>query len=340
MRCPGPDLRWLVVGCALGCATGVTPTTDPAHSVHDSTPTNGGQGTSPTGSTGIPGTTPSPTPPPTDSAPCTATLLGSLPGDGDTDLAVDQDVLITFSAPVAEADLLVSSAVAAVTVNLAGDGLSANVAPDPAWPAGGTVELDVTVCDVTSTLTWTTAGDGLDPNVLVGRTYAIEYSSLVWVTPTNADILVPDIDAIALQVTAADDTTLDALVGTATLDGAALEADCETVLDAGSGDFSDSPIARVGPVTLTIPAGAVDIVIENFEAEMAFASPAGDEIHDITVSGRIDTRELGLGSCVLVALFAGGTCVACTDGALQCLDAVAEASIAPWEPALDLSACP
>lgn len=282
------------------------------------------------------GTTTGGTEPGTTIPTCTATVVSVLPTDGATEVATTAEITLVLSDVPDDGAWSLAVAGGTGQTTLAEDGLSIHFVPDSPWAGGSEIVVDAEVCGTTFHSTFQTVA-GIDPASLVGHTYVVPYADLVWETPTNAGIISPDIDVILAQVLRADGSSLGAAVGGGTygLDGVTVEPWCDTVNDAGDGDFSLNPLYSVGPLDFGIPVGDVDLTIENFTLFAEFA-PDGASLSRVHVTGQLDVRALGFGSCALVGLLAGGNCVACSDGEVECLEAIADAENALLDPTLDL----
>lgn len=261
--------------------------------------------------------------------PCTAAIDATEPTDGSTIVPVNASVTVHFSAAV-DASHPFTVAVDGLTgaTALAADGLSATFAPDAAMSPDTVYTARASVCDAAETVfSFTTLPPPLDPVTVVGNTYGVPYADLVWITPTNADILVPDIEILLAQVTGVDEVeeTLSSIVGAGYLDlDGDVTIECDAAADAGVADFSANPAVAMGPIDFVIPIGGIDIIIEEFTL-FSIVAADGLALESTFLAGRLDTRPLGMGDCALLALIAGGDCVACADGEEQCLDAKASA---------------
>jgi hypothetical protein len=262
-------------------------------------------------------------------AACTATIAATDPADGATVVPVDASITASFSAPIGPTDafeLTVDGVTG--TSALAGDGLSASFTPAAPLDPETAYTAHASVCgSAPVAFSFTTLPPALDPVDLVGNTYGVPYADLEWITPTNADILQPNIEILLAQITGVDlvAETVSSVVGAGYLDlDGDVTIECDAAVDSGTADFSANPALSMGPADFVIPFGGIDIIIERFTL-FTVVSADGATLDNTFISGRLDTRPLGFGDCALLALIAGGTCVPCADGEDQCLDAKASA---------------
>ncbi len=267
---------------------------------------------------------------------CTATLVSGDPTDGSVTAPLAGAFTATFSSAITPTDAF-SVSIDGVTgsASLAADGLSATFTPDAPLTYETTYTTTSSVCGgAPFNSTFTTVPPPLDASTLIGNSYGVLYADLVWITPTNADFIEPDIQMLVAQVTDVDlvAMTLSSAAAGAYVDAyGAVSLECAAAVNAGTGDFSSNPFFFVGPVDLDLPFGALSVVIEDYTLFAKFAAD-GTELNDVFLSGKLDMRPLGYGNCALLAIFAGGTCVPCADGVEECMDAKASAGTLTLQP--------
>ena len=276
---------------------------------------------------------------------CKATIVSISPINNANNIALDAVVTATFSEAVAADDFTLKIDKVAGKATLAADGKSATFDPDADLATETRYTITATACEDAETASFTTVEAPLVESELVGRTYALDFSTVTWVKPASASFFASElgIEWLLTQVVAWDGTsaTLDAsgAVGQTASSGGIGQAQCFEVLTYDDADFSKNPTFTAGPTTLTAPVDATTTVtIENFKFTGTFAA-GGDELVDITITGLLDTRAVDVlldqDTCSLVA-FLGDKCVACGDGKKKCLDTEMTADQATWIPDLDI----
>lgn len=269
--------------------------------------------------------------------PCDATITAFEPVNGAVDVARDAPVRVTFSGPVTDenhwsVDLIGVEG----TAELAVDGLSAIFTPDADLAPETTYQVQAEACEDAGLAAFTTAF-AVDPAILAGRTYAVSYGSVNFITPSIANTLDPA-DWILVQIDQVDVAT-DTLTTFAGLgNGATPVPDCPNSFDSGPADFAANPFLRVGPTDFVIPFGADTVTIEDFEMQGRFEPGAG-VLSDVAISGMLDTRGITTinGVCALSAL-TGVPCQGCRDGAPRCLPVQAVADQADYWASVDIQA--
>jgi hypothetical protein len=206
-------------------------------------------------------------------------------------------------------------------------------------------------CDVVEEAWFTTGLPPIDAEALVGTTWVVPWSTLVWEEPGGADTLaaLADFDVIMAELLGAEqvgDQLRMAGAGGYDLGGGTYLPECVNDVVPADFDFSQNPIFSTTETTLSIPIDAttVPVVIEvhEFRFRGTFVDD-GATIDDFRSTGLIDLRGVGtllggVDACLLFQL-AGSSCQACPDGVAQCIwmdvrsnDAVAAdgASITEW----------
>ncbi len=170
-------------------------------------------------------------------------------------------------------------------------------------------------------------GDPITSDGLENRTYAIDYDDVTWVAPAGASLISGQIpvEYILLHIEDADaQAETIAAVGALGVTGSTgVEQDtCQDVFSFGEQSFTTNPLFNVGPTTLTFPVQGQDVDITNANIQATFVED-GDAITDISIAGRLDTRDFAgitdIDVCATLGIF-GASCTACPDGAMLCLD--------------------
>ena len=279
---------------------------------------------------------------------CEATLVSVTPVDGSLDQALDVEVSVTLSAPVAmeEVAFSVTPAVAG-TVSATADGLTVTWQPTEALARETVYSVTVTACGTGLSSSFTTVGAPTAAPI-VGRTYDVELDGrdLTWNSPSStvASLLIGSIDTTSLlfMVEDAGDTTID-LVAAGGYDagGSTLQYPCSPPIDFPAGDFSSNPRFDVGPLDASLAASGLTVPLYAFTVDGRFEEDAS-AMRDVHVSGLIDVRGLGDATgfgdvCALLPAF-GVACVDCPDGETQCLELDVIDASAPWRSGVTLDA--
>jgi hypothetical protein len=282
----------------------------------------------------------------TDTDPsCTATIDGVLPADGEVDVGLDGRVDVTFSSVITTYDpWSVSIDGVAGSSLLSPDGDSASFFAAAPLAADTVYNVSASVCSDTGSTEFTTEAptDGLEGRDLEGNTYALLFEDIAFSEPASIDALLGlaetpdwvlvqshDVDTLAEE--------LSAFATTGYEDGAVINPDCGSVIEAGPADFSLNPLFSIGPEDFAIAFGADELLLEDFTMYGRFIEE-GAAIDTINISGNFDVRPLDFGSCALLALLAGGSCVPCADGATECMKARASADRADLTERVDIQA--
>jgi hypothetical protein len=173
---------------------------------------------------------------------------------------------------------------------------------------------------------------------LTGRTYVLDWDDMVIDEPDSAGLINAS-DALLFQVVA-HDLVLETLTWAgAAANGAPPVPECTTGVVLPAQDFSQNPIAQLGPGTFNFDLGGTIVVVEDFLVTSQF-DVDGVALLDLEITGLMDTRAidayLGFDTCILVVAF-GDTCVPCSDGQVECLVMEATAPSAVWDPAIDVA---
>ena len=218
--------------------------------------------------------------------------------------------------------------------------------PTNTTPTNTVTTTTTTTAPTTTYTSTTTATTTLGGDVLTGKTYLLRYSDLTYTDPSNLQStlaileLEVGIDYIMVQVEEVDTVAEELLAVAATgydddTTGGGVTVDCGGAVRTSPADFSDNPTFVLGPEKIDLPLSKDTIItLEDFRLEGTF-NKSGDAITDVIVTGGIDTRPLGV-TCSLIAFLSEGTCGACEDGALECLQATAIADNALANPAVDI----
>ncbi|MEZ4317089.1 MAG: Ig-like domain-containing protein [Myxococcota bacterium] len=269
--------------------------------------------------------------------PCDATIASFDPVNGATEVPRDQLVTVTFTAPVVDGNPW-SLALVGIegSAALAPDGLSATFTPDAPLPSDTNVQVQAEVCDDAGLAAFTTRF-AVDADTLAGRTYAVNYGAVNFITPPLANALTPA-DWILVQIDQVDPVaeTLTTFAGLG--NGTTPTPDCPNSFDSGVASFAENPVLTVGPTDFVIPFGADSVTIEDFVMDGRFGPGAG-VLAEVHISGNLDTRGITTigGVCALSAL-SGAPCGPCRDGVMQCLPVEAEAAQADYWAELDIQA--
>jgi hypothetical protein len=277
---------------------------------------------------------------------CTVTIKSVEPADGSQNVSVESLVTVTFDVPLPSggAATLAVDGVSGTT-EVAADSWSMSFTPDVPFDYETSYTVDAEVCVDSGSSTFTTSSAPLDASDLEGKSYSVLWEDINFSQPNNLDALLAiadvEIDSMLVQIRDVDLTnnTLGA-VATTGYDDPYLGTyfSCDAVVDAGEADFSLNPLFSIGPTQLVVPSDFMDVILENFELYGAFSAD-GEELTDVYIFADIDSRPLGLG-CSLVAALAGGSCVACPDGELECIRAAATAATAERSTVDLIGGCP
>jgi hypothetical protein len=273
----------------------------------------------------------------TTTAPCDVTVVATNPADGDMDVPVNSPLTLIFNDEVFDGEWSMDVDGADGTATLAVDGMSATFIADDSFDASSSVTANWSVCQTSGTFDFMTGGPtkGAD---LPGKTYLVDYNDVEWVEPSGLEDLFGskiDLEHILIMVTDYDEMTDElGIVGALGEDtGASVEqAACYTPMLFSDVDFTDNPTFSAGPSTLTMDLGGVTATLEDLYIEATFSTDA-EKLHDVAITGYIDTRPLdalGYGDVSVLLAVLGMPVVPCADGATECLFthlAVAEAGL-------------
>jgi hypothetical protein len=268
--------------------------------------------------------------------PCSSTVTQIWPENGAVNVLPDSPIEVRYDTPITAANAWsVSIGGIAGQAALLPDGTGATFTPDAPLPHDATLTVSALVCDAAATSTFTTVHEPLPAASVEGRTYAVDYGSIDFVTPSIANTLTPA-DWILIQVREVDEVaqTLSAVAG---LGNEPLPVpDCANSFDAGLADFSSNPQFTVGPTDFILPFGVDLVTIEDFEVQ-ALIGPGGGTLIDIVLLGALDTRGITQidNVCQLSAIL-GSPCQACRDGVNRCLPVFAEAPQGDNYPGVDV----
>jgi len=268
---------------------------------------------------------------------CTAEIASISPDNGATEVELDTPIVVGFTEAVSPDDPWeITLQGAPGSSVLAEDGLSATFTPDSPFTPDTTYPIEASVCEDAALASFTTRF-GVDASLLPGRTYAVSYGAINFVSPTIANTLSPA-DWILIQVDTVDPTGQQLTTFAGLADGATPMPDCGNSLDSGPADFSDNPLLSVGPTDFVLPVSGDTVTIEDFLVRGRFEAGAG-VLSNVRISGMLDTRGITTidGVCSLSAL-TGTPCEPCRDGAVRCLPIQAEADQADYWPDVDIVA--
>jgi hypothetical protein len=281
---------------------------------------------------------------PTDPGPTCTTINSSFPQDGATNVYYR----VTLAWEFAAADQSASVTVADADGNdVAGSGEWLGTtyiwAPSTPLTAGAGYTATMSYCDganmPTTSFTVGQIGNPATPADLVGNTYQLDLSQ-----DSQAQVVQPpgvggtlqnlladpanQID-ILIGVEAADDSNVD-LMGALGDGNNPLGQDvCVPTIPFPAAGFSENPFFSVETPSLTLNVLDNEFTLLDLTVNGAF-SASGDRIAGATLSGTVDTRDLGpalnLGDaedavCTTVEPF-GVDCEPCDDGQVFCLSAL------------------
>jgi hypothetical protein len=256
--------------------------------------------------------------------PCTATVVSLDPADGAVGVALDTEIVATFSEPVAEGRFDLGIDGVTGDLALAGDGLTATFTPDVDLAQDTTYQVNATACDSSLAGSFTTAGDEVDALALEGRTYGIRWESLQFSEPDPFAVafLPIDITHVLVGVQSYDPVT-DALIAAAATaydDNGALGIDCTASISGIEADFTGNPSFQVGPEDFVIANDPYDpyddYIIEDFSLTGSFSADS-TQILGPHITGKIDARAFGYDCGTFGALV---NCLPCDDGEPQCAE--------------------
>lgn len=267
--------------------------------------------------------------------PCEAVLVSITPPSGAVDVPLTGVVRATFSPALAPTDSW-SLAVLGVSGGavLAEDGLNATFTPDAPLSADTGYAVQSEVCGTEALSPFHTVA-AVDPTTLEGRSYALSFGTVSFVTPSLANTLDPA-DWILFQlfdvVPAAPSVSTVSGLG----NGSFPEPDCLNTFQTGSADLIASPAFTIGPADFQLPWDSDLVTIEDFQVAANFG-PNGGTLVELVLEGALDTRGITTisNACQLSAL-TGLPCEPCRDGANRCLPVFATAPQADYYAGLDL----
>ncbi len=284
--------------------------------------------------------------------PCTATVAGTIPGDGASAVATDVTVQAVFTEPVDAASIALSGpngdVAGASALNPDGQGATFNPTDDLARSTDYTVE--VTVCDTVETSGFSTLGEEVDPDNLTGNTYDVDMAGVTWVKPSETVglLLVASFPGghILLNVESysSAEQTID-FVGALGWNGAdemsPLEQyPCAPAFDFESADFASNPAFTIGPLDTELAMGSEVLPLHGFQWTGAFNSDAS-AMESVVATASVDVAAFeynGAAVCDFLVLL-GESCVACPDGSGDnCLELELQIEEAPLVPGITVDA--
>lgn len=189
-----------------------------------------------------------------------------------------------------------------------------------------------------------TVGEPVTLEEVEGRTYSIDYTEMTWVAPPGASLITGQIpvEHILLHIAEADPVaeTIDAVGAFGVTGETGIEQDlCQPTFVGGEQSFAENPSFYVGPTTFSFPVQGSSVDIFDAFIGGAFVE-SGDAISDVSIRGRLDTRDFAtitdIDVCATLGIF-GATCTPCEDSAALCLDVLLTANRAAAIPGLVFS---
>jgi hypothetical protein len=183
--------------------------------------------------------------------------------------------------------------------------------------------------------------DGCPVSGLAGRSYVLDGRDMVIHEPELLAALATEaLDALLLQVTTQADESLY-VYGVQGIDmGGFYAPTCDTLVDVGWIDFRDNPKLQVGPTVLELSLIEQTFTAWDFTLSGEFGVD-GTEMVDLTIEALFDTSDIdfvdGFDTCELLPALSMPPCIPCPDGRVACLQLVAEAPVARWDPSLDVA---
>jgi hypothetical protein len=228
------------------------------------------------------------------------------------------------------------------------DGSIATLTPAVPLAASTAYTLSASVCGVQTDVGFTTAVYGAELDGEVGAlehlTYVLDLNEVTFTQPEGLELIfsIYGVNPLLVGVASADAEQLTLYVAEGKL---GVDGEYRLLRDPRSWWFDPADFTRQPYFSATqdieLAYDEVTIPVSDFHLEGTFA-PDGSSIGGLVVSGVADTRDLAddVGGsedyvCDLVADW-GIDCVACDDGAVLCLDILAEGVTAPLAPGLDI----
>jgi hypothetical protein len=284
---------------------------------------------------------------------CEAAFLSVDPLDGAGEVYYRAPIVVSFEGDAGSAAFALADAGgAAVDFDAAWSDGNVQATLTTVLAAETSYTLTVDLCGATTVTTFTTSSLGkpleVEPGSLVGNTYVWRLSDADITEPFFLDALAGTYLTVPLliNVTAADDATLDLLggLGYPEDDGSYTQQMGEETWDFPSGDFSEQPYFEAYADRITITYDGTPIPIEQFHLAGTFSAD-GTRIEKGVGSGLGDSRYMGpllrlpeddLDAVCEIAAEAGVECQPCGDGEPYCIPIVAEEITAVLEEGLVL----
>jgi len=269
---------------------------------------------------------------PTDTS-CDAQLDLVLPIHEEAQVPTDTVIDAYFTDKVTVDGWELSLAGVPGSVSLAEDRRSASFYPDAPLDHDTAYTVQARACSDQRSSTFHTVLAPIDLADLDGHVYDMPYPDFTWHKPNSAAFLHPfvDFESVIMEIGAGSGTTFEARFTAKYPGGMPL---CSSVVDT-TGDAANNPDFSTGAADLDIPVTFSTVTVEDVAMQATFAD-GGARIDDITMTGRVDVRGfepllLGLDVCGSLAPLFGDTCVPCSDGQAECLDAQLTMPSAPHD---------
>ena len=184
------------------------------------------------------------------------------------------------------------------------------------------------------------ADEGCPVVGLSGRTFVLDGDDLEIDEPELlADLAAEVLDAVLLQVEEQSDDSLH-IWGVQGIDlGGRYDPMCGALVDVGWIDFTDNPQLVVGPTDLVLEFEDTLFTAWDYTLTGSFTGD-GTEVVDLHLEALFDTGEvdfaIGFETCELALALGLPPCVTCPDGRDTCLQLIADAESAAWDPTLDV----
>lgn len=264
---------------------------------------------------------------------CDATLLSSLPADGEDVIGTNAKVILSVSGHVtADGATLVTEPAAPYAAELS-DG-QVVFSPTDALEPGTQYSWTATLCGATAatgTFTTRTAGDTVPADALPNRTFGIDLSSATWVEPEGGGELFSQLfgGILLIGVQSADGTTLDTMGAVGEdLDGFRQQDPCYETVDFEPADFTRNPYVEIGPAEFPLEVQGQPVTLHDLHFFGAF-DVDGAALSDGSLRAQGDLRDIAAGSayrqyCTLLQSY-GLSCTACvSDGTEACVNLAVE----------------
>ena len=225
---------------------------------------------------------------------CTVDLYDTEPGDGDTEVYWQDDLLFwldgpddTASVEVVDAD---GHAIEGALLNEEGAltwSPNSGLIPDSAHTA------TVTWCGGEESFDFTTSSLGapLEADV-AGSTYSVDLGTATWVKPAGLELFIGDALDVQLLVGVEEASDVLDFVGAIPMSGTLEQDPCVPTLDFEPIDFSTSPYFEVGPVDLPFSFMDISVTLWGMNLSGTF-HPDGTGMSKLQLAASIDVRDIG-----------------------------------------------